>query len=92
MYLKPDKGSLEKFKAFISSSGDCEQLSADEWVVDIYEPEPAVSLNIVFEGEKIRVDGAEYMAFSEELDGWYICGGVSDGAALEKILRDAGAY
>ena len=92
MYLRPDKDSLEKFRAYISSSADCEQLSADEWVVDIYEPEPALSLNIVFEGDKIRVDGAEYMAFSEELDGWYISGSVPDADALEEILRNAGAY
>lgn len=92
MYLRPDKSSLEKFRAFISSSEDCERLSDDEWVVDIYEPEPAVSLNIVFEDDAIRVDGAEYMAFSEELDGWYISGSVPNVDALEKILRDAGAY
>ncbi len=91
MYLKCEKSSLDKLMAFISSSEDCEQVSGNEWVIDIYEPEPAFTLNIVFDKSGIRVDGAEYLSYSDELDGWYMSGSIDSEDELISLLRNAGA-
>lgn len=59
-------------KAFLQASEDVEQLSAREYVVDLYDIDPPVTLDLVFVKGGIGVDGAAELLFDEALDGWYM--------------------
>lgn len=77
--------------AYLESNEDCEKLSEHEWVADVYDTETPVSLDLVFKKDSIFADGAEYLGFDEEMDGYYISGPVESAERVVEILRAAGA-
>lgn len=60
--------------AYLEAGEDCEKLSEKEWVMDLYQGEKPISLDLVFNGKSVFADGAEYLKYDEEMDGWYIAG------------------
>ena len=85
MRIKLNEAQQAQLKAFLEASEDAEQLSAREYVVDLYDNARPVSLDIVFVKGGIGVDGAAELLYDEALDGWYM------GARLEapEQVRDA---
>ena len=60
-------------------------------VMDIYETDTPASFDLVFMRESLFADGAEYLAYDAEQDGWYISGPIESADKAVEILRAAGA-
>lgn len=91
MKLKINAEEKKALKAFLESCEDAEKLSEKEWVVDVYDVETPASFDLVFMKESLFADGAEYLKYDEEQDGWYIAGPVESAEKALEILRAAGA-
>ena len=76
---------------YLEKSEDCEKLSEKEWILDIYDEPTPISLDLVFESASVFADGAEYLKYDEEMDGWYMCAPIEDAETILDILRQAGA-
>ena len=76
---------------YLVASTDCEKLAEGEWVADLYDIEPPVSLDLVFKKDSVFADGAEYLAYDEESNGYYLAGPVESAERVTEILRVAGA-
>lgn len=72
MKLKLTDGQAEALRAFLDASDDAEQLSAREYVADLYDIERPVSLDLVFVKGGVAVDGAAELKYDAEQDGWYM--------------------
>ena len=72
MKIKLNEAQDRALRAFLTDNPDAEQLSAREYVVDLYDIDPPVSLDLVFVKGGIGVDGAAELLFDEALDGWYM--------------------
>lgn len=91
MKLKITADEKKALKAYLEASEDCEKLSEREWVMDIYDSDAPASFDLVFSRESLFADGAEYLKYDEEQDGWYIAGPVESAEKAVEILRAAGA-
>ena len=81
--------SREELIAYLNASEDAEALSADEYVADLYDAEPPITMNL-----RIVKDGAEVLAaaellYDEEQDGWYMGERIEDEARLTSALIEA---
>lgn len=76
---------------YLAASTDCEKLAEGEWVADLYDVETPVSLDLVFKKDSVFADGAEYLAFDEGSNGYYLSGPVETPERVTEILRTAGA-
>ena len=72
MRIKLNEAQDKALRAFLADNPDAEQLSAREYVVDLYDIDPPVTLDLVFVKGGIGVDGAAELLFDEALDGWYM--------------------
>ncbi len=91
MKLKITADEKKALKAYLEASEDCEKLSEREWVMDIYDSDAPASFDLVFARESLFADGAEYLKYDEEQDGWYIAGPIESAEKAVEILRGAGA-
>lgn len=91
MKLKITAEEKKALLAYLEASEDCEKLTEREWVMDIYETDTPASFDLVFMRESLFADGAEYLAYDEEQDGWYISGPIESADRAVEILRAAGA-
>ena len=79
-------------REFLDSHEDAEQLSAREYVVDLYDiPEP-LSLDLVFVKGGVAVDGAAELKYDAEQDGWYMGERLDSPEAVRAALERAGAF
>lgn len=78
-------------RRFLEACEDAEALSSREYVVDLYDIEPPVSLDIVFVKGGIGVDGAAVLKYDEAQDGWYMGERLESADEVRKALIDAGA-
>lgn len=72
MRLKLTEEQSAALRAFLDGSEDAEQLSAREYVADLYDIERPVSLDLVFVKGGVAVDGAAELKYDAEQDGWYM--------------------
>ena len=79
----------EKLRAFLASCEDAEEVGKDEYTVDLYDTEPAISMNIEFTKDGVDVLAALFLEFDEEQDGWYLGEKTKDVELIEKALRQA---
>ena len=70
---------------------DAEQLSAREYVVDLYDIDRPISLDMVFVKGGIGVDGAAELKYDEEQDGWYMGERLDSADEVLDALAEAGA-
>ena len=91
MKLKLTEEQARALRAFLNGFEDAEQLSQREYVVDLYDIERPLSLDLVFVRDGVAVDGAAELLYDEEQDGWYMGGRLEDVAAVAGALREAGA-
>ena len=79
-------------KAFLDRCEDAEQLSAREYVVDLYDIARPVSLDLVFVRGAVAVDGAAELKYDEEQDGWYMGERLEHAEDVEEALAQAGVW
>ena len=72
MRIRLDEAQISALKAFLEENPDAEQLSQREYVVDLYDIEPPVTIDLVFVKGGIGVDGAAELKYDEQMDGWYM--------------------
>ena len=82
----------DALKSFLANCEDAEQLSAREYVVDLYDIDRPVSLDLVFVKGGVAVDGAAELKYSEEQDGWYMGDRLEDPEEVRSALEQAGAW
>lgn len=90
MKLKLTAEERKALMAYLEGSEDCEKLSEKEWILDIYDNETPISLDLVFNRDSIFADGAEYLKYDEEMDGWFMSGPIESADDVLAILRAAG--
>lgn len=78
-------------KVFLDNFDDCEALSEGEYVLDLYDLEPPLSIDLTLQKDGIEVEGAAELLFDEEMDGWYIGSRIEDPAPILRALREVGA-
>ena len=66
---------------------DCEEGGDGSFTVDLYEPDPVVSLELYPEKDGYSITAAALMDFSEELDGWYMRDRIRDEEGLRALDR-----
>ena len=91
MRIKLNEAQQAQLKAFLEASEDAEQLSAREYVVDLYDNARPVSLDIVFVKGGIGLDGAAELKYDEAEDGWYMGERLEDAEEIRAALAEAGA-
>ncbi len=92
MKLKLTEGQTASLRAFLERFEDAERLSDREYVVDLYDVESPVSLDLVFVRGGVAVDGAAELKYSEEEDGWYMGDRLDDLDAVLSALAHVGAF
>lgn len=92
MKLRLSDAEILQLKAFVEKSPDCEQLSAREVVMDLYDIEKPVSLDFVYVKGGIGIDGAAELLYSEADDGYYMGERIEDAAAVRNALTEAGVF
>ncbi|NLF26440.1 MAG: hypothetical protein GX592_00975 [Clostridiales bacterium] len=91
MFLALSAPEISQLRAFLDTDEDCEALSENEYVADLYALDAPVSLNLVFAGGGAEIDGASYLAFDEALDGYYMSEPISSPEEIRLALLAAGA-
>ena len=91
MKIKLNDAQEKALRTFLAENPDAEQLSAREYVVDLYDIDPPVSLDLVFVKGGIGVDGAAELLFDEALDGWYMGERLETPEQVRAALIEAGA-
>lgn len=91
MKITLSETQFQAFMDFLSACDDCEALSEKEYVLDLYDAEPPVSMDLTLGENGLFVDGAAELIFSEEMDGWYIGRRIEDTGMIMGLLRAAGA-
>lgn len=82
----PEK--ITRLMAALDKFEDAESTGPREYVLDLYDAEPPVTMEIAFTDTEIDILAAETMAFSEEEDGWYLNGPIEDPVLLERLLEE----
>ena len=91
MKLKLTAEQETAIRAFLEACEDAEQLSAREYVVDLYGIEHPVTLDLVFVRGGVAVDGAAELRYDEEQEGWYMGQRLDNPEAVLEALTQAGA-
>ena len=81
---------LARLTEALRANDDCEEAGDGSFIVDLYEPEPAVSLELYIEKGGIAITAVGLLSYSKELDGWYMTERTENedeiNAALERAL------
>ena len=91
MKIKLTQSQEEALRAFLESFEDAEQLSAREYVVDLYDIPQPVSLDLVFVKGGVAVDGAAELLYDEAQDGWYMGQRLDNPEDVRAAMEQAGA-
>ena len=91
MKIKLTQSQEEALRAFLEAFEDAEQLSAREYVVDLYDIPRPVSLDLVFVKGGVAVDGAAELIYDEAQDGWYMGQRLESQETVRAALEQAGA-
>ena len=92
MKIKLTQAQEEALRAFLEGFEDAEQLSAREYVVDLYDIPVPVSLDLVFVRGGVAVDGAAELLYDAEQDGWYMGQRLENPGDVRAALEQAGAW
>ena len=91
MRLRLNGAELAALEAYIDADPDCERLSKREAVLDSYDSHPPFSINFVFVGNGIGIDGAFELNYSEADDGWYLGERIDSAERVRELLSQLGA-
>ena len=87
MRIQWSEDRVMALKCALQQSEDAESTGPDEYVADLYEAQPPLTLELAFEPQGVRVLAAESLAYDQEMDGWYLAGPVTDAAVIERALE-----
>ncbi len=85
MYIRFTDDELNRIRDFAIQSEDCEQIGENEFVLDLFDLDAPVTLDIVLDRRGAHVEGAAFLSFDEEMDGWYMDAPIE----REEDVRDA---
>ncbi len=91
MKIALTKDELRTFTDFLSRFEDAEQISNNEYVLDLFESDPPMTMDLTLEKDGLRIEGAAALRFDEEMDGWYAAERTEDAEKIRRILIDSGA-
>lgn len=91
MKIKLTEAQAAELRAFLDNCEDAEQLSAREYVADLYDIPRPVTLNLVFVKGGVAVDGAAELKYDEEQDGWFMGERLQTPEEVYSALEQAGA-
>lgn len=80
---------VKQLRAFLESDEDCEALSINEYVADLYDGEKPLTLTIAFGDKGAEIIAAAYLLYDSELDGWYMGERTEDSEEILSALRAA---
>ena len=83
---------LDALRTFLEDCEDAERLSEREYVVDLYDIQPPVTMDLVFVKGGVAVDGAAELLYDEEQDGWYMGQRLDGPEDVRAALEQAGAF
>ena len=92
MKLKLNDEQIKDLRAFLEKFEDAEKLTEKEFVVDLYDLDKPVSMDLVFIKSGVAVDGAAYLEYDEEMDGWYMGERIEAPELIAAALQQAGAF
>ena len=92
MKLKLTEEQVKNLRAFLDKCEDAEKLTEKEYVVDLYDLEKPISLDLVFIKSGVAVDGAAELEYDEEMDGWYMGQRIDKPEAVIDALAQSGAF
>lgn len=81
--------SLDALKAFLEACEDAEMLSEGEYVLDLFDADAPITVNVKFEKGACHVLAAAYLLYDEAQDGWYMGDRIEDEKMVLKALEDA---
>lgn len=81
--------SKDKLLAFLTSNEDCEALTADEYVVDLYDMDTPITIDLRIVKEGAEILAAAELLYDEEQDGWYMGERIEDEARISEALKAA---
>ena len=91
MKLKLTAQEEAALRAFLANCEDAEGLSAREYVVDLFDLDRPVSLDLVFVKGGVAIDGAAVLKYDEAQDGWYMGERLEQPEDVRAALEQAGA-
>ena len=84
---------IDALKAFLNGDPDCEALSQNEYVADLYDCEKPMTVDLILSDKAVEIVAAAYLEYDEEQDGWYMGERVEDAetvkAAFEAAMKNA---
>lgn len=81
--------SPDALKTFLENCEDAEMLSEGEYVVDLFDTDAPVTVNLKFEKGACQVLAAAYLLYDEAQDGWYMGERIEDGEEISKAFHVA---
>ena len=78
---------VQKLKTFLDSDVDSEEISAGEYVADVYDIERPLTLNLALKKTGFEVLAAAYLKYDEEQDGWYMADRCEDAAEIKAAFN-----
>lgn len=91
MKIALSPAEIAAFREFLNRFEDAEQLSEKEFVVDLYDLQPPVSMDLTLTKDGIEIEGAAKLEFDDVLDGWYVGERIEEPESIARALREAGA-
>lgn len=86
MLISLTREQLIRLDDFVQQSEDAEVLSEGEYMLDIFDLEPPLSLQYVQDKDGIDVLAACQLAYDEGLDGWYIHDQIEGADRIREVL------
>lgn len=81
--------SLDALKAFLLSDSNCEEISEDEYVADMYEVYTPMTLNLKLNKEGAQILAAARLIYDATLDAWYMGERIEDEELILRTLTSA---
>ena len=91
MKIALSPAEIGAFRNFLNCFEDAEQLSEREFVVDLYDAQPPISMDLTLQKDGVEIEGAAKLEFDDELDGWYAGERIENAESVARALREAGA-
>ena len=80
-------------REFLESSEDCSALSANEYILDLYDTDAPLTLDLILTDKGAVIEAAARLIYDSEQDGWYMGEQVTDeGDILSAVKAALDAY
>ena len=87
MFIDWPSDEIDLLREKMLACPDCEPTGQDEYVIDFFETEAPMSMEIALGEKTVSVLAAEALAYDEDMDGWYIHAPITDAALIQTTLK-----